>query len=96
MGNAYDPSPKSLVIMPVRNATLTSAYPARSICGLRIASLAVLASLLPGCATVDAMRRVDVDFQYVSDIASELAQKRYREPAPLPETHVKDWRPTSG
>ncbi len=71
--------------MPVRTAKPTSAYPARSTRGLRNASLALLASLLTSCATVDAMRRVDVDFQYVSDIAADLAQKRYREPAPLPD-----------
>lgn len=45
----------------------------------------VLSFVISGCASVDAMRRVEVDFEYVADIAQDLSQREYRVPAPLPE-----------
>lgn len=45
----------------------------------------MLSFVISGCASVDAMKRVEVDFEYVADIAQELSQRGYREPEPLPE-----------
>ena len=53
-------------------------------CSRNIA-IVLFASIVAGCTTVDAMRRVEVDFDYVSQQAEELAAKRYREPDPLPD-----------
>lgn len=43
------------------------------------------AVLLSGCASVDAMRRVEVDFNYVAEIAGRLAAEAYQPPAPMPK-----------
>ncbi|MBC2606782.1 glucan biosynthesis protein G [Pelagicoccus albus] len=40
--------------------------------------------LLSGCASVDAMRRVEVDFEYVADLAEDLSKSPYVAPEPLP------------
>ena len=71
--------------MTTRINTSSNLYMSRYLPRLRGAALAALACLLSGCATVDAMRRVEVDFGYVSGVAAERAQRRYREPGPLPE-----------
>ncbi len=46
--------------------------------------VAALAVLLSGCASLDAMRRVEVDFTYVADLAADLAEDDYKAPEPLP------------
>lgn len=46
--------------------------------------VAAFTILLSGCASLDAMRRVEVDFAFVADLAEDLAEKDYEEPAPLP------------
>lgn len=47
--------------------------------------VASLAILLSGCASLDAMRRTEVDFTYVADLAAELAEDDYTLPDPLPK-----------
>lgn len=51
---------------------------------LRCAAALSFLALLTGCSTMDAMRRVDVDFDYVAKRAQELAERRYRPPQALP------------
>ncbi|EDY82223.1 Periplasmic glucan biosynthesis protein, MdoG [Verrucomicrobiia bacterium DG1235] len=52
--------------------------------GLRIPCAFTLGLVLCSCASVDAMRRVEVDFEHVSEIAQDLADESYKEPEPLP------------
>lgn len=40
---------------------------------------------ISGCSSLDAMRRVEVDFEYVAEIAKEMSGREYRAPGPLPE-----------
>ena len=47
-------------------------------------SLALILALSSG-PMVNAMRRVDVDFEYVSEQAAELAEKRFRSQRPMPQ-----------
>lgn len=51
----------------------------------RLSFAFLLFLVLSGCASVDAMRRVEVDFEYVAERAEELAQASYQPPAPLPD-----------
>ncbi|MDQ8186038.1 glucan biosynthesis protein G [Pelagicoccus sp. SDUM812002] len=47
--------------------------------------VAAFTVLLSGCASLDAMRRVEVDFAYVSNLAADLAESDYVAPGPLPK-----------
>lgn len=64
-----------------RKAGFSDQEPMRS---FRIPIALSLMALLGGCASMDAMRRVNVDFEYVSEQAEERARKSYREPRELP------------
>ncbi len=81
----FDPL-QSFVLMTSRIDRSSNLFQSLDATRLRGATLALVALMLSGCATVDAMRRVEVDFGYVSGIAAERAQRKYREPGPLPET----------
>ena len=52
---------------------------------LRLSAAGIASILLSSCASLDAMRRVEVDFEYVSEIAAERAENAYQAPEPVPE-----------
>lgn len=52
---------------------------------LRVPLAASVGFFLCSCASLDAMKRVEVNFDYVSELARELADQRYRAPEPVPE-----------
>jgi len=51
----------------------------------RAASLLALSIAYSGCTSLDAMRRVEVDFAHVAEIARDLSQSEYRAPPPFPK-----------
>lgn len=49
-----------------------------------ISIASAFAVILAGCSSLDAMRRVEVDFEYVASLAKDLSEEDYEEPDELP------------